>query len=419
MRRIRTDKQQHKISWWLMFIMIHMSSGASVISLSDAALALCTVGTVAFFHYERLKYDRAFGVFTAIYVFIAVLQLIQWGWLNITATMRIYLKIIYGYCTIKIVGFYFFHYYEDIVYKLAAISIPLFFAQLAVPEVIRDANGVLGFIIPQVNKGPGAIYTNSIVYTVNPWGMERNSGFMWEPGGYAAMLSIAMFISLIINGWKIRWRFVCMLIAMLTTESTTGFLLILVIGVGIVLNTDRKYIVAAIPIMVFLIYFILSLDFVAKKIEERFNDRGRVLDSAEDQSEDRDAISVGRFGSFVLDAEDFAKKPIIGYGLQADGRKQNRYIRLVRVNGLSDYMVKFGTIGMLFLFIGLTKSFARLNYYKRFNGAFMIVPIICFMAFSNPVLVKPIFFAFQVYFLAITKRKAIASNLKPVPEWIK
>ena len=385
----------------LVFILIHMSSGASVIALSDAALAGCAVMTIAIAFYRKVIIDKHFYTFSLIFVALAFGYMMQFGWLNFTATARIYLKILYAYLTIKIIGWTFLNMTEDIIGKLAIISLPLFAIQYFLPQQMLVWNGFTEFIIPQVNKG-GYDYSNSILFTVNPWGLERNSGFMWEPGGFAAMLSLGMFLNMTINSFKRNWKLVAMGIAMVTTFSTTGYLLLLILGIFWLINQKMVTIMVSIPVFVLTCAYVLSMPDVTQKIVDRYAEREKTIDGAEGYAESgRDGISIGRFGSFILDTQDLMNYPIIGYGLQQTERTNNRYIDLVRANGFSDYLVKFGILGIIFLTYSMTKTFYRLGSRYEGKGYFFGTIIVLVLSFSNPVLVNPIFFALQFYFIAI------------------
>ena len=78
------------------------------------------------------------------------------------------------------------------------------------------------------------------------------------------------------------------------------------------------------------------------------------------------ARSLGRFGSLMVDYNDFKEHPLLGYGMQRkDGniqlRTQSIYsdTKLVRVNGFSDRLVSFGIVGMFFYSLAIFLGFKR------------------------------------------------------------
>ena len=390
----------------LCFGLLHMSSNASSIALSDWVLLAFGLVSVLLFKVYKLKVDKFFFIFTLFYIGLSFLYVFKFGWLNFTATARIYLKIMLAYLVIKVVGQDFLKILAAIIYKLSFISLPLFVLQLLIPETLTELNGFMEFLIPPVDKG-GARYTNSIIFTVNPWGMGRNSGFMWEPGGFAAMLAIGIYLNLIFSGFRLNKRFVVMSIAMFTTFSTAGYLLYMALIAFYLYNTSIRYFLITTPVAILCGYFLLNSDIVMGKIEERFQNRNKTLSNLEAYSEKRNAISIGRFGSMVVDANDFIRHPVIGYGLQADERTGNQYIEMVRVNGFSDYLVKFGLTGMLLLIVNLAKMEALLKRDYHFRGLFVLAALVLILSFSNPVLITPLFFGFQVAGWALAKKDKV------------
>jgi len=384
-----------------------MSSGASVLSLWDSVLAISAIIPLGIVIFKKIKIDKAFVYFSVIYFGISVIYLTKFGWLNFTATMRIYLKILYAYCTIKIVGVAFIHFFAEIVYKLALISIPLYLLQLIAPDTMMSLNGFMEPIIPQVPKG-GYDYSNSILFTVNPWGLDRNSGFMWEPGAFASMTNVALFLTMIFYGFRINKRFIVLLIATITCFSTTGFLLLFINIIFLLINTKPKWVVLFSPLVLVTALYVGSMDFIAGKVNDRIKNADHALESAENYEGESEGISIGRVASFRIDWADLMSEPFLGYGLQETERTQGRYSQLVRANGFSDYMVKFGLIGIFFLFYNYIRSFKLLKSIYRSRGIFLGVMIVITLSLSNPLLVSPIFFGLQFFWLAIDKKDMLA-----------
>lgn len=392
----------------LVFVLVHMSSGASVIALSNAALALVSVGTMALAYFRNVRIDKGFYFFIYVWISLSFFYMMQFGWLNFTATIRIFLKITYVYLTMKIMGVQFFHLLEKVITTLALISLPLFIIQRISPDLMMSVNGFMEFIIPQVNKGPGVDYSNSFIFTVNPWGLERNSGFMWEPGAFSAVLSLGMALHLIQSRFKITTKFVFLIIVMATTESTTGYLLLAVVMLFWLVNQKLALSIGILPVFVLGGMMLFSSPEVSDKIAERFENRNKTIDNQDNYTGKSDGISVGRFGSFILDWDDVKKYPLIGYGLQQAERTTGKYVALVRANGLSDYMAQYGALGIFFLLTSLTVSFTRFGRAYGGRGFWLMTVMVLVLSFSNPVLSSPLFFGFQFYFIAMNKKKLTA-----------
>ena len=393
--KINLKKYHSLITVILCFGLLHMSSNASTIALSDWVLLAFGLFSALLFRIRKMKADKFFFLFTLFYIGLSFLYVFKFGWLNFTATARVYLKIMLAYTAIKVVGQDFLKVTESIIYKLSFISLPLYILQLIIPETFTEVNGFLEFLIPPVDKG-GARYTNSIIFSVNPWGMDRNSGFMWEPGGFAAILAIGIYLNLIFNRFRFNKRFVVMSIAMFSTFSTAGYILYVVLLAFYLYNTSIRYFIITTPVAIICAYFLFNSSIVRGKIEERFQNRNKTINNLEVYSKERNAISLGRFGSLIVDINDFANHPVIGFGLQADERTNNQYIDMVRVNGFSDYLVKFGIIGTMLMIFNLAKMESVLKRSYYFRGFFVLPAIVLILSFSNPLLITPLFFGFQI-----------------------
>lgn len=410
------SKWEHIWKWSLVFILIHMSSGASVIALSDVAISLFTGLTIGLAYLKRVRIDKHFFTFTYIFICLSFFYMMQFGWLNYTASLRLFLKILYAYLTIKLLGGRFLHVTEDIIAKLAAISLPLFAIQYVAPDLMSSINDLSEYIIPQVPKGEGVNYSNSIIYTVNPWGIDRNSGFMWEPGAFAAMVSVGAFLNLILNGYRRNWHLVFLLIALLTAKSTTGNLLFVLVALFWLINQRSKTIIMTLPLMTLMVMLFMSSGEGREKVKDRWENWDKTIDNQDSYADDREGISVGRFGSFVLDWNDVMRYPIIGFGLQEAERTTGRYIHLVRANGFSDYMARFGLFGIVFLLINLSLTFRHLGKVYGGRGFWMGTLIVLVLSFSNPLLLAPFFFALQFHHIACRRQEIYDHRLIGEPQ---
>jgi hypothetical protein len=59
---------------------------------------------------------------------------------------------------------------------------------------------------------------------------------------------------------------------------------------------------------------------------------------------DKDNVTLGRFGSMQLALLDFAKNPILCIGMQDKFRTDSEFTHLVYVNGIADFLSRFGLL---------------------------------------------------------------------------
>ncbi|HNV53090.1 MAG TPA: hypothetical protein PKM28_09385, partial [Tenuifilaceae bacterium] len=192
---------------------------------------------------------------------------------------------------------------------------------------------------------------------------ERNYGFAFEPGTYAIYLSVAILFNLLRTkvclSVKENTRFYVLLLALITTFSTTGYIALGVIIIYLMFTEFKglsKYFYLA-AVVSFSIYLFVTVDFLYDKMEELFYGGRDVEELLYKAEETGFSYSAGRFGGFVIGWEDFKENPLFGRGGVSDltvGVKGEG--RVYIVNGMANIMSQFGVFGLAVFFIFLFKS---------------------------------------------------------------
>lgn len=353
-----TSKLVKRTNLFLLLMLIFKSTGASLLAISPITLVLLIVLCLHLFLRRRLSFDKLFINFTFFYIGITFIYLLQFGTIDYMLTGYFYLKFFYAYLTVKLVGRAFFNYYEKIVYYGALISLFMFLFQILFYEQ------VLYFVSYLQNNISFFYYDNDDHYSIFFFTIEarasqfRNTGFAWEPKGFANFLALAIFINLCRNklNFKNKKMYV-FLLALITTFSTTGYIIVFVFfSLFLIYNSTIKLKIFIAPFFIFSLYFLFQLQFMYDKIEKEVTTKGNYERILTTDRDDRETFSLGRIGSFIVDFKDFVKKPIIGYGMQREERTQHPWVKLVRVNGISDILASFGITGLIFF----------LFYYNKF-----------------------------------------------------
>jgi hypothetical protein len=180
--------------------------------------------------------------------------------------------------------------------------------------------------------------------------VRRNCGMFGEPGMFAGYLNLALLLTIGETGRAARRKQVVLIVAILTTQSTTGyialaFVLIIRALSGRLAKTGRLGYLTAIPAVAimtaagWLAYD--TLPFMKAKIGHQY---AETLSAA-------DAANINRIGNFLFDLEYIQKRPVAGWsprhatrlGVDAD------ILQLAegQGNGLSGFAVKFGVVGLL------------------------------------------------------------------------
>ena len=315
--------------------------------------------------------------------------------------------IIIAYIHNKVFGYKLLPLYENVMIMFCKIAIFGWLIAILIPASASFfrlfpettyGNSVL-YLFTWMDPNKGQVYSNII----------RNAGCSWEPGRFAIMISLAIFCNLCQNGIKFKnnkniWW---LLIALLTTQSTTGYFSIIILYLIFLLDkVNIKNIIFIIFIIGPVIYGLMQLDFMGDKIVSKFDDAkdiSRLEESFAWNStiyEEGEYIgSIDRFDAMIFEWLNFINDPILGYSRNADHSyfKMNISTNYALANGLVKILASFGLIlGSIFFYI-LLKSSIKIANDSIVKRKIALMIILCLSAISYPILSIPIFTSFWFY----------------------
>ena len=176
-----------------------------------------------------------------------------------------------------------------------------------------------------LENSAGSSEYSLILYTINGGpsvsqelygSLFRNSGCAWEPGLFSVMLCIAILFNIFQNK-KIIFskRLTVLTIALITTFSTTGYVMGIIIFAGYYLFYKKiSFVKRLIYIVIISIgsYYIYTLPFMSGKIEEDTNTESFSIEDGGVEAYEKEGIAftVGRFEGIMLDYMNIKDKPI-------------------------------------------------------------------------------------------------------------
>jgi hypothetical protein len=232
--------------------------------------------------------------------------------------------------------------------------------------------------------------SNSFVFTMLPIHYHRNCGFMWEPGAFAAILALTLYINTFKLGDNIlSRRNIIFIVALLTTQSTMG-VLSLMIPVGLVLRdivlknrTYQQLSVVIIPtvIIVFALVF-TKVDFLYAKMVKEVVGIEEEIEFVEKAKKDNFMVGTTRLASVILDIQSIKQNPYLGLGVDyqtvsADKLATNELTETAC--GVTALMVRFGVVGLLIYAF----MFYRSASFERTVHRIGWVSLLFFILFSN------------------------------------
>lgn len=290
----------------------------------------------------------------------------------------------------------FFLKYENIIYYLTILSLVFYAVQLIAPSFMYN---VIGQLDLSQNLFPKTLYASISIYTFHQVNLNelfpRNAGFCWEPGPFSGFIVLAIFFNIARNNVQLKdkKRLFILTIALITTQSTTGFVALLAVILWFAWSHYKNWIfrLISIPVSITVILLLfIYIPFLNEKItRESEQNLYTVLNNAEKYNT---TYAPGRFASFQLRLMDFINHPIAGYGgkstLQAGYFSESS--RVAAINGLGTIMGKYGSIGLLIFLILIFKTGKWLSNYYHYTGYFIFPALILIIAFGFGIIESPI-----------------------------
>lgn len=240
-------------------------------------------------------------------------------------------------------------------------------------------------------------------------GIIRNAGCSWEPGRFAIMVTLAMFCNLCQNGIKFKknkniWWFI---IALVTTQSTTGFVSALILyTIFLIKKFNLKYIIITLVIMVPVVYGIVQLDFMGEKITTKMtgaqdvSQREQTFAYAATKYEEGEYVgSIDRFDAMVFEWMNVKNDPILGYSRNVEHSyfRTNISNNYVLANGLVKVFGMYGIFLGLYFFYILYRSSKKIAQDSNAQRILAMFILFCLSAISYQILAIPIFTTFWFY----------------------
>ena len=211
--------------------------------------------------------------------------------------------------------------------------------------------------------------------TLSPTRLSQNAGFMWEPAAFAMVTTLALTLRLARGQRGADWQNLTLLLAALTTMSTTGFLgLAVALSYWAFAGLQNKRLAATL-LLPALTAALLGLDIILPKITAEFQ-----TGYAENMR-----WSLSRYASFLRDMAVFQQQPLLGTGLFADPGYDSH-------NGLSDYLRRYGLLWAL-ASLGLLAGSLRCVATPLGTLAFLAVTLL--FAWSEKFFELPLFYMLQ------------------------
>lgn len=302
---------------------------------------------------------------TLFIMFLFLCQKLLLGYVSFLGSFNFILKIFCGGIVVFYLRDKFNLYYFRALYVLSAISLTCF--------VIINLFKVS---FPYISLGEDV--KSYVIYSTS-WYLNKNQGMYWEPGAFAGILTLCLalnFSNLHYLWLEHRFKLVVIFITLLTTQSTTGYIVGFIILLFYFINIKNKFIAFMFlpAVITGAMYIYYNFDFLNEKI---------LVQQQQAKEQNIGDFSNTRFGSLIFDWHYIEKHPFIGNGLHESTRYADHQFLFYGTttdvigsgNGFSHYLASMG----VFFIIG----YFYLLYKSTPNGAYFFTILLLLVIFLN------------------------------------
>ena len=282
---------------------------------------------------------------------------------------------------------------------LTLVSFFFFAFQLMIGPAFYDLIKML-HLTP--GEPPSEIFSNCLIFTYTKELHDyRNSGFVWEPGGFGCFLIISLMLNLFINRFTFDRSSIILIIGVITTVSTTAYLALLIILFMVYRFRHRKINFGVLLMIPVLVLIMIKTPFIGNKIVALYSSDMDKLENIEHLSHYYDKIEMqmrlNRFASITYIYNLFKYKLILGVSNMYD-ELMNKVYSVNISNGIMDFMAKYGLFGFVYLMSCYAK-FCKRNA-KYIECVIYCLLVIIVLGFGSPILTTPIalMFLFLPYY---------------------
>ncbi len=395
------------IDYFMVLALIFISG--NIVFQNKISLFIVFILATGLFFYRKSKFDVSFVYFLVGLMVILILQTFKFNFFPVLTFAGVFVRILIAYFILKSVVD-FPDKFVKVMYYLTLISFIFYIPIVLIPGF---SDILIEKLLLYVQEGDYMQSRYSIMglYTIVPGYEMRNSGAFWEMGAFGGFLLLSLIISYLKKAELYNRTNIVLIIAILTTQSSTAYI-VLLLFLAFIFNREVKNILLKIILFFSLISIgyiaYTNLDFLGKKIEKQFEE-ARELAKLPNLEE----ADSGRFASILKDWRDFQGHELIGRGPNELTRFTTIYstgkVVDIRTVGSTDVIVRFGLPFFITMLFFMYKSFSMYSRYHWKNGDYMGISIVLLILL---LLTSEIYFSNPLFWITLMLHYTIVENKK-------
>ena len=282
---------------------------------------------------------------------------------------------------------------------LAAIAIAVFGMQVVCHVFALDLAEALK---PMAFAQGAADHIYTLIHNFNgPLDRFRNAGIFWEPGAFSGYCSVALILLALIrdkySSHKYRLRLSILLIAIATSQSTTGFVVLPPILLLHLSLAARKQ-TSVVPVVAVWLMGALCIGSLAYIIMNAPAVRDKIQDQIAEVVTGKGHWQDTRVGTMIADVTDIMQRPWLGWGanplIRPSMANASVAIQHSVGNGLSNFLARFGVVGFITYVVATTHGLMISTSRGLVASSFSTV-LLCVILVGENYLNYPLFLAFM------------------------
>lgn len=340
--------------YFISLLFVILSAKASFLDLTNACWVAIDI-IILWVGFEKARFHKSdfelFGKFALIYIAFCSLRSFFFTHLSaefyISDIVFLFKYIFTSFLFCAVLKEQAVPYLIKVIFHLSILSLPLYCLQLVAGDELYAFGKAINFPHAHFNG-----YVNILVFTYVKLHHFRNSGFAWEPGAFGFFLNMGLLLQLVTNDFKFDKRSKWIMLAIVTTLSTTTYLAFAFIillyfrGRGVKLITVMFFVVPIICVLAAMVPFMF--DKIMLIYNRDIGDMKNIQTLSDWYIQQGETMPLNRFASILYLIGLFGYNLILGVSnLYNETVPLTKHLNLS--NGIFVFMAQFGGIGLCFL----------------------------------------------------------------------
>ncbi len=328
-----------------------------------------------------------------------------------------------AYVAIRIISDKLLYYIETSITMFAYISVFFFLWQMVSPGSLFYIAKLIG--TPYLEALAPSDYRfayNMLIYSINSpldGTFTRNCGLFFEPGLHACVICIALALNIMRRNLVFGKRFFLLSLVLLTTFSTTGFIIYLFILTVAGYSRSKKYILLLFPLFLLLILPLLNSDIILLKITSDFEQMIN-YEQVFQLAKETDSIQTpGRLISLRLALIDFMLHPFWGAGTKVSSLSDLYGGEVMLVSGFAMLLVYYGISIVIIWMYGFFRFSKFVQSFYQVKNAKYLLFIVLFLTSLSYEIELPLYFLIAgIPFFYVHEKKTVLTYVNDKNEYI-